>query len=52
MPLVGFTVRIYHDARSPERQNVEMFVWLLRKRAFKVPFLSRLEPTAIFTTRS
>ena len=21
MHLVGFTIRIYHDARSPERQN-------------------------------
>ena len=22
MHLVGFTIRIYHDARSPERQNI------------------------------
>jgi hypothetical protein len=50
--LVGFIIRICHDARSPERQTVAMFVWLLGKRGFKVPFLSRLEPSAIFSTRS
>ena len=52
MHLVGLIIRIYHVARSPERQNVAMFVWLLGTRALKVPFLSRLEPTAVFSTRS
>ena len=37
MHLVGFITRIYHDARSPERQNMQLpslsWVYLLRTRS-------------------
>ena len=29
MHLVGFIIRIYHDARSPERQIPHLRLWLL-----------------------
>ena len=29
MHLVGFIIRIYHDAKSPERQRIGMFVGLI-----------------------
>jgi hypothetical protein len=27
--LVGFIIRIYHDARSPERQSVQLYAFLV-----------------------
>jgi len=36
--LVGFIIRIYHDARSPERQNQSVFLYMLVTTAFRQLF--------------
>ena len=38
MRLIGFIIRIYHDTRSPERQNFENFVFPHAKSFFRSCF--------------
>ena len=40
MHLVGFIMRIYHDARSPERQILSIFIALFRVLHLHVIFVA------------
>ena len=44
MHLVGFIIRIFHDARSPERQIDSIFFVQLRKQK------NDIRPPILFTT--